>query len=71
VPVTVTVCVPAGTVTAIVTVSVEEAEEETETLVGFGVAVRPLIDPTAVRFTIPEKPFSPVTVIVDVEVDPA
>lgn len=68
-----TVCVPAGTVRAMMIVSVEEAElnEETETPVGFGVAVRPLIEPTAVRFTTPEKPFSPVTVIVDVAVDPA
>ncbi len=62
---------PAGTVRAIVIVSVEEAEEETETLDGFGVAVSPLIEPTAVRFTKPEKPFSPLTVIVEVAVVPA
>ena len=73
-PVTVIVWVPAGTVEATAMVSVEtaeEVEEENRTLVGFSVAVTPVMEPIAVRFTTPEKPFRPVTVIVAVTEEPA
>ncbi len=72
--VTVTVCVPAATVEATVIVKLEAAEEvdeENVRLVGFRVAVTPVVEPTAVRFTTPEKPFRPVTVIVPVTEEPA
>ncbi len=55
-------------------VSAEEAvdvEEENKTLVGFKVADTPVVEPMAVRFTLPEKPFRPVTVMVEVAVEPA
>ena len=69
-----TVCVPAGTVEATVIVSVEVAERavaDKMTRVGFNVAVTPVKEPMAVRFTLPEKPFKPLTVIVEVAVEPA
>lgn len=56
----------------IVTVEVAErvdGEKTTET--GLKVAVRPEMEPTAVRFTLPEKPFKPETVIIEVAVEPA
>ncbi len=55
-------------------VSVEVAdtvEEDNNTLVGLNVAETPVVEPIAVRFTLPEKPFNPATVIVDVVVEPA
>ncbi len=73
-PVTVIVWMPVGTVEATVIVSVEVAERvdvENTTAVGFNAAVRPVIEPIAVRFTLPEKPFKPATVIVEVVVEPA
>jgi hypothetical protein len=73
-PVTVTVCVPATTEEATVIVNVEtaeEVEEENRTLVGVNIGVTPATEPIAVRFTIPEKPFKPVTVIVAVTEEPA
>ena len=69
-----TVWVPAETITATETVQVETAEEvddENNTLVGFNTAVRPVMEPTAVRFMLPENPFKPVTVIILVAVEPA
>ncbi len=49
------------------------AEEvgESETSVGFNVALMPLREATAVRFTMPEKPFSPVTETVEAPEVPA
>ena len=73
-PVTVTVCVPAPTEEATVMVNVEtaeEVEEENRTLVGVSIGVTPATEPIAVRFTIPENPFRPVTVIVAVTEEPA
>ncbi len=49
----------------------DEVEEENKTLVGFNVAITPVMEPMAVRFTLPEKPFRPVTEIVEVAVEPA
>ena len=49
----------------------EEVEEENRRLAGFGIAVTPVMEPIAVRFTTPEKPFKPVTVIVAVTEEPA
>lgn len=65
---------PAGTVEATVIVSVEVAdnvEGESNTLVGLNVAETPVMEPIAVRFTLPEKKFNPLTVIVEVAVEPA
>ncbi len=53
-----------------VSVEVEEVEVST-TVAGFRVALRPEREPTPVRFTSPEKPFNPVTVISEVPEDPA
>ena len=69
-----TVCVPAERVAATEIVRVEtakEVDEEINTVTGFNVVVRPEMEPTAVRFTLPTKPFKPVTVIVVVAVAPA
>ncbi len=69
-----TVWVPAETVAATEIVKVETAEEvdeENKTLGGFNAVVRPVMEPMAVRSTLPEKPFNPVTVIVEVAVEPA
>ncbi len=49
----------------------EEVDEENNTLVGLNVPVRPVTEPMAVRFTLPKKPFKPVTVTVEVAVEPA
>jgi hypothetical protein len=52
---------------------VELADElgERTTVAGDEVAFRPVRDVTAVRFTSPEKPFSPVRVTVEVPDEPA
>jgi hypothetical protein len=49
----------------------EDVEEENRRLVGFRVAVTPAIEPTAVRFTVLEKPFNPVRVTVAETEEPA
>jgi hypothetical protein len=52
---------------------VEPAEElgERDTLTGLNVALRPVRDVTAVRFTFPEKPFNPTTETEEILDEPA
>jgi len=49
----------------------EKVEEDNGTLVGLSIVVTPVMEPITVRFTTPEKPFRPVTVIVAVTEEPA
>ena len=48
-----------------------EEVEANETLVGLSNEIRPVREPTAVRLTMPEKPLSPLIVIVEDVEDPA
>jgi len=64
---------PEGTLEATETVSAEVpgTVEEKNIVAGLKVAFRPPREPMAVRFTFPEKPFTPVRVIVELPEDPA
>ncbi len=55
------------------TVKIDEPgpDEEIVTLAGFSVAVNPGADTLVARVMVPEKPLTPVTVIVEFERDPA
>ncbi len=53
------------------TVNVEEPEAPRVTLVGLGLAEQPVGAPVVVNETIPVKPFTPVTVMVEVPEEPA
>jgi hypothetical protein len=57
--------------TETVIAEVPAAVEERETVTGLKVAFRPPREPMAVRFTFPEKPFTPVRVIVELPEEPA
>jgi hypothetical protein len=48
-----------------------EEVEANETLMGLSKEIRPVREPTAVRLTIPEKPLSPLIVIVEDVEEPA
>ncbi len=72
-PVIVIVYVPVGVLTDVEMSKVELADPPgfMVTLCGLRDTTRPLLETEKVRLTVPEKPFSPVTVIVELPGEPA